>query len=136
MNVTAACWPDRIVVTLDTLEPFDGLIYSRNHPSDCSALGNRQLSTTLVMMRGTCGIKEGRVDLYVQHDSFVQQVIDEQFLVRCRRDVREADVAYHNRYRRKGPGTKVRDVTVTAKLRNSRKDVEVRKLRSQFPFIV
>lgn len=81
---------------------------------------------------GSCGIKYTtrtgvggvrEVDLYVQHDSFVQQVIDEQFLVQCWPDSPEGRVSYQNKKRKKHQSSSeiVRDVTVTSKFAGKRK---------------
>ena len=69
------------------------------------------------------------MDIYIQHDSFVQQVIDEQFLVRCSPGVHRAHVSYHNRQkiRNRNKSGPVRDVTVTSKLRSSRREIEAEK---------
>ena len=48
MTLSTQCTNDHIVVNLTTQEPFQGLIYSRNHPSTCGANGAQQ-STILVM---------------------------------------------------------------------------------------
>ena len=65
---------------LETTEPFHGLLYSRNHPSTCRTDGAGGGITVLEMTPDRqCGIDFGdwysrSVDVYVQHDSFVQQV--------------------------------------------------------------
>merc|ERR1719367_2481332 len=92
MTLRADCSdPYRVVVTLRTSEPFEGLLYSRNHASTCgvAGVGASNPVTTLVMDPERCGVEFSengggggpvrKVDVYVQHDSFVQQVIDEQF---------------------------------------------------------
>jgi hypothetical protein len=52
MTLKADCGrPDQIVVTLRTSEPFEGLLYSRNHASRCgvAGVGGSNPVTTLVM---------------------------------------------------------------------------------------
>ena len=57
MSLSADCLQDRILVTLDTLEPFYGLLYSRNHPSTCRIGGNGHKRTSMDMLQlMECGI--------------------------------------------------------------------------------
>ncbi len=103
LTLTADCSrTDAITVHLRTSEPFEGLLYSRNHASSCGVAGVGGPLTTLVMHGEGCGVEHAardagnirEVDLYVQHDSFVQQVIDEQFLVQCWPGDPEGRVSY------------------------------------------
>lgn len=84
MTLQAECTDNGLIVaSLNTMEPFSGLIYSRNHPSSCRVAGDNASPTVLVMQdqacgfrvetrRGQAGVRE--VDVYVQQDSLVQQV--------------------------------------------------------------
>lgn len=88
VTLKATCYPDsRILVSLQTSEPFEGLLYARNHPSSCRVEGQPALLqpvTQLMMTPQECGIRLGlrskgyegvsEAEVYVQHDSFVQQV--------------------------------------------------------------
>ena len=96
-----------------------------------AGLGPSSPVTTLVMDPERCGVefgeRDGRtgqpareVDVYVQHDSFVQQVIDEQFLVQCAPGEADGKVSYLNKVSKGGPGV-VRDVTVTSKFAGKKK---------------
>ena len=146
MTLKAQCLPksenkNEIIVTLYTAEPFYGLFYSRNYPSSCSIAGENSPSTSLVMQGDKCGFREvvrhgqegvREVDIYIQHDSFVQQVIDEQFLVQCFPGNPEGVVNYHSGSSGSSGNpygeSLTRDVTVTSKFigRSYRKAPDVK----------
>ncbi|TRY68867.1 hypothetical protein TCAL_05077 [Tigriopus californicus] len=137
LSLRATCLPDKITISLQTQDPFDGLIYSRNFPSTCRVAGSQQSPvTTLIMEAERCGIQTRshvrEVDLYVQQDPIFQQVIDEQFLIQCKPGVEEGIVQYRNS---KNPSQESfsRDVTVVSKFvgRSSKKPLGL--LRSLIP---
>ena len=83
-----------------TLDPFSGVVYARPASSfrepkrasgsvggGCRAQGRGGHTVKLAVPAGSCGWRrEGqlvRLDLYVQYDTHVQQVVDEQLTVEC-----------------------------------------------------
>ena len=103
ITLKATCYADRMLVSLLTSEPFEGLLYARNYPSSCRVSGGQygqpglppgqpaagQPVTQLMLTPHECGIKFGitrkgiegvmEAEIYVQHDSFVQQVSRGEF---------------------------------------------------------
>ena len=59
LTLEATCSPstDEILVSLKTSEPFEGLFYSRNHPSSCRVAGQRELETGMILSgEERCGV--------------------------------------------------------------------------------
>ncbi|PSN47471.1 hypothetical protein C0J52_01957 [Blattella germanica] len=93
-TINATCSADSLSVTVRMRQSFQGLIYARGFPLECSARGTGDREVTLHLPAMGCGVRvqpseDGEtlnyvVSLEVQLDRHLQQAADQQRTVSCR----------------------------------------------------
>uniref|UniRef100_A0A6P6YG15 Uncharacterized protein LOC113797539 n=1 Tax=Dermatophagoides pteronyssinus TaxID=6956 RepID=A0A6P6YG15_DERPT len=90
LDLQLFCGSDSMTVALNTLNPFNGRLYSKEDPINCESIGRSETSTMLMLpfnSRSGCGVREedGKYTsmVVIQHHPLIQRKGDRMVHVAC-----------------------------------------------------